>query len=63
MVGLVQALGWDRYVEENKATSTLLTIPNMSVKEIADNVKRKLSIPFVRVIGDISMPCTRIGIL
>lgn len=63
MVGLIQALGWTHYVEENNATSTLLTISNMTVKEIADYVKRKLSIPFVRVIGDTSMPCTRIGLL
>jgi putative NIF3 family GTP cyclohydrolase 1 type 2 len=61
--GLVQALGWQSYVEENKPASTILTIPAMTVREIAEYAKRKLAIPYVRAVGDLSMTCTRIGLL
>lgn len=63
MQGLLQSLEWESYVEKNQATATVLTIPSMTVKEIAAYVKRKLGIDFVRSVGEISMPCTRIGLL
>lgn len=35
----------------------------MTVKEIAEYVKRKLGIGFVRIAGDVTLNCTRIGLL
>lgn len=63
MVGLIRDLGWNSYVEEHQPTATIVTIPGMTVKEIAEFVKKKLGIPFVRVVGNMSMTCTRIGLL
>ncbi|KXG10841.1 hypothetical protein AT864_01432 [Anoxybacillus sp. P3H1B] len=63
MVGLVRALEWEAYVSEHQPAATILIIPKMTVKEIAEYVKRRLGIPFVRVSGDLSAPCTRIGLL
>ncbi|WP_160724434.1 Nif3-like dinuclear metal center hexameric protein [Bacillus sp. USDA818B3_A] len=63
MVGLLEALGWDSFVEENQPAATIVKIPAMSVKEIAEYVKGKLGIGFVRTVGDISGICTRIGLL
>lgn len=63
MKGLIQSLGWDHYVKENQPAATIVEIPQMTVKEIAVSVKQKLNIDFVRCMGDVSMVCTRIGLL
>ncbi|MFC5449727.1 Nif3-like dinuclear metal center hexameric protein [Paenibacillus aestuarii] len=63
MTGLIQALDWDKYVTEHQRVVSLLTLPAMSVKEIAEHVKRQMGISFVRVVGDPAMSCTRVGLL
>jgi putative NIF3 family GTP cyclohydrolase 1 type 2 len=63
MAGLVQALGWQSYVEENQPAATILTIPAMTAKETAEYVKSRLGIQFVRTAGDLSATCTRVGLL
>lgn len=63
MVGLVQALGWESCVVEHQPAASILSIPEMTVREIAEHVKSKLGIGFVRAVGDVSVPCTRIGLL
>lgn len=61
--GLVKALGWNKYVEENQPAASILAMPSITVKEMAETMKRKLSIPYVRVVGDMSITCTRVGLL
>jgi putative NIF3 family GTP cyclohydrolase 1 type 2 len=61
--GLIQALEWQSYVEEHQTAASVLSLPSMSVREIAEYVKSKLDISFVRVVGNVSLPCTRIGLL
>jgi len=61
--GLVQALNWDSYVEEHQPAATILNIPPKTTKEIIDYVKNKLQIDSLRYVGDLSKPCTKIGIL
>lgn len=61
--GLVHALGWQVYVEEHRDVSAILTIPEMTVRDIAEHAKQCLSTPYVRVVGDLDMPCRRIGLL
>lgn len=63
MTGLIQALEWTPFVTEHRPAASLLTVPPMTVKELALYVKNKLGISFVRVAGDGSMTCTRIGLL
>lgn len=63
MTGLIQSLEWAPFVTENSPAASLLTIPPVTVKELALYVKNKLGISFVRVAGDGSMICTRIGLL
>ncbi|MCM3363510.1 MULTISPECIES: Nif3-like dinuclear metal center hexameric protein [Niallia] len=63
MVGLIRKLEWEKYTEEYQSTATTLTIPEKSVTEIATYIKDKLGTPFVRVVGDLSMKCKRIGLL
>lgn len=61
--GLVRALGWQSYVVKDLPSSTILTVPSMTVEEIAKYAKRKMAIPFLRVVGNLSMTCRRIGLL
>lgn len=63
MAGLIQALGWQSYITENQPAAAILTVPTMTVKEIAAYAKSKLGISFVRVVGDLSMSCKRVGLL
>lgn len=63
MTGLIQSLEWAPFVTENRPAASLLTVPPMTVQELALYVKNKLGISFVRVVGDGSMICTRIGLL
>ncbi|MGG1615888.1 Nif3-like dinuclear metal center hexameric protein [Paenibacillus sp. NRS-1782] len=63
MVGLLQALDWHTYVVKQQPTSAILTIPAMEVKEVAEYIKAKLHIRYVRVAGELSMPCERVGIM
>lgn len=61
-LGLVQQLGWDGYINlENDAP--VFNIPPTTVKELAIELKEKLGARSVRVVGDLEMPCTRIGFL
>lgn len=61
--GLVQALHWEDCMEKVLPISTILGLPEMTVAEIAKYIKLKLGIPYVRVVGDMSMRCKRAGIL
>jgi putative NIF3 family GTP cyclohydrolase 1 type 2 len=60
--GLLRALEWDPYFKEFANYTDMLVIPGMTVAEIAAYVKAKLGIPYVRIIGDPDMSCTRVGI-
>ena len=67
--GLLRDLEWTPYVEAQESRMSLplktppLAIPTMTLEEVARYVKRKLDVPFVRVVGDLAMPCTRVGLL
>lgn len=61
--GLLQALGWESYEVENKQIASILEIPEMTVQDVITHVKNELNIQHIRFIGDLSMPCRRIGVL
>jgi len=64
LIGLLKALGWEKYASKEKPSHpTFVTIPGMTLGEIADHVKTSLGVPFVRVVGDDSLVCHRIGLL
>ncbi|MBW7453839.1 Nif3-like dinuclear metal center hexameric protein [Paenibacillus sepulcri] len=63
MAGLVEELGWASCVIEHQPAASIVTVPAMTVQEIAECAKRNLDIPYVRVVGDLSLTCTRIGLL
>ncbi|GIP56881.1 Nif3-like dinuclear metal center hexameric protein [Paenibacillus woosongensis] len=61
--GLVQALDWEDCIDRIHPASTILDLPDMTVAEIADHLKLKLNVPYVRVVGDMTMRCRRTGLL
>jgi putative NIF3 family GTP cyclohydrolase 1 type 2 len=63
MTGLLQALDWETNVIDQQPAAAIIQIPAMQVREVAAYLKRKLKISFVRVTGEPSMVCRRIGIL
>lgn len=63
MTGLIQKLEWENYVEEHQSSATTFITPKKTVADIAKYVKNKLGAPFVRVVGELSMECQRIGLL
>jgi putative NIF3 family GTP cyclohydrolase 1 type 2 len=61
--GLIHALAWESYVTEHRPVASLIEVPPMTVKEIAEYVKGKLGLSYVRVVGDMGAPCRRVGVL
>lgn len=61
--GLIQALGWSPHVTERRPEATIVEIPPLSLKEVADHVRAQLDIPFLRAMGDSAAMCKRIGVL
>ncbi|AZK48049.1 Nif3-like dinuclear metal center hexameric protein [Paenibacillus lentus] len=61
--GLIQAMNWEGYIERVHPNSTIVDLPEMTVAEIANDMKLKLRIPYVRIVGDRLLSCKRAGIL
>jgi len=58
--GTVKKLGWEKYW--NKDDQGVLVIPEMTLAELASYVAKKLDAPAVRVVGDLKMKVTKIGL-
>ncbi|NQX58205.1 Nif3-like dinuclear metal center hexameric protein [Paenibacillus qinlingensis] len=63
MEGLIQKLDWMSYVQEHHAAYSILQIPIETVSNIAEHVKKRLGITFVRAHGNREMACSKIGLL
>ena len=61
--GLIEALGWQAYVEKQLPAAAILEIPPMHAQEAAEYAKTRLGIPYVRVAGDLAALCKRVGVL
>jgi putative NIF3 family GTP cyclohydrolase 1 type 2 len=60
--GLVRALGWESSIREHQGVATFIELQEMSLRELADYVKAKLGIPYVRVVGDMEMTCRKLAL-
>lgn len=63
MEGLIQKLDWMPYVQEHHAAYSILQIPTETVFSIAEHVKKRLGITFVRAHGNRELACSKIGVL
>jgi putative NIF3 family GTP cyclohydrolase 1 type 2 len=63
LAGLLKALGWEKYANKTQPTAPLLVnIPTASLSEVVNHVKQSLGIPFVRVVGNDSLLCSKVGL-
>lgn len=63
VLGLIRQLGWESSVLRHDPIASLLAFPrNDTVQDIAREMKRRLGLSSVRVVGDLSQPCSRVGI-
>lgn len=61
--GLVKALGWNDLLEKHLPTAAVVVLPEgMTVRGIADYIKDRLHVPYVRAAGSLDTVCKRIGI-
>ncbi|MDQ0230016.1 Nif3-like dinuclear metal center hexameric protein [Metabacillus malikii] len=63
MLGLLKSLELDKNNTKHFDTSAIVTVPTTTVGQMANQIKQKLEIPYVRIIGDIEMTCSKIGFL
>ncbi len=63
MVGLIEALAWSSYVTKHQPAYSVLEVPTMTLFDMADYIKRKLNIGFVRAVGNVGTRCSRVGLL
>lgn len=59
---LIRNLAWEDYIVKNRPAESILILPNMTLGEIANYLKKKLGIPYVRVVGNLSRICKRTAI-
>ncbi len=57
--GMVHAMGWEKF--QRPDNQYLFTLPEITVKDLAQQVSKKLNSSVVRVVGDPGMKVTRIG--
>lgn len=61
--GLIEHLAWSQDVAEGRDYASIITLPEAkTLGEIVQEIKDKLGIGYVRVVGDSSTPCQRIGL-
>ena len=58
--GVIHALGWEKY--QSTENPYLFTIPQMTVKNLAEDVAKKLNSPVVRVVGLPDMKVTKLAL-
>ena len=61
MTGVARVLGWEAYLPDDSIP--LFTLPETTVGALAAELKTKLDIPTVRVVGDLAMACRRVGMM
>ncbi len=60
MTGVVEALGWQKF--ENPADPSLFVVPEITVADLAEQMKQRLGIHVLRVVGDGEMKVTKVGL-
>jgi len=59
--GVVRQLGWGKFLETEDRP--IFKLPQTSLHDLIVDVKIKLGIDTVRVVGDLEMPCQRVALL
>jgi putative NIF3 family GTP cyclohydrolase 1 type 2 len=59
--GVLKDLGWEAYADPQH--NEVLQLPGWPLKDLVNVLKVKLDVAHARVVGDLSMPCRRVGLL
>jgi putative NIF3 family GTP cyclohydrolase 1 type 2 len=60
LVGMVQALGWEKY--QSTENPHLFTVPEITLEKLAADVAKRLNTPVLRAVGDPGMKVTRLAL-
>lgn len=65
ITGMAQALGWQSYLQSDTGIhSVCVQLPApLPLSDVIKHIKERLALPYLRVVGDLQMPCQRIGML
>lgn len=63
MTGLLRELEWDDFVESHQPAASILRMPEIKIEDIARHIKSRLGSPFVRIVGNYTNTCKRVGVL
>ena len=62
--GLIQELGWTAYLSGRTVEADIVALPEGStVLEIAQHLKERLGIHYVRIAGNLEIVCKRVAVL
>jgi putative NIF3 family GTP cyclohydrolase 1 type 2 len=61
--GLLEALGWERYLLKDIPQPHCYEIPQTTVKKLADFLKKTLGMDVIQIVGREDALCRRVGIL
>jgi putative NIF3 family GTP cyclohydrolase 1 type 2 len=61
LLGMTRALGWENF--EDKTQNHIFVLPEMTVRDLANEIDRKLDIRVMRVVGDPAMKVSRVAFL
>jgi len=61
--GLLKYLGWENYLDTNFPLPHCYSIPSTSLAALVGFLKKILGMKVIRVIGDLEMKCSQVGIL
>jgi putative NIF3 family GTP cyclohydrolase 1 type 2 len=61
--GLLETLGWQKYLNKNIPQPHCYTIPSTTVSTLVEFFKKTLGMQVIQIVGDPDMTCSRVGIL
>jgi putative NIF3 family GTP cyclohydrolase 1 type 2 len=60
LVGMVKALGWDKY--QSAGNPHLFTVPEITLEQLSADVAKRLETPVLRVVGNPEMKVTKLAL-
>jgi putative NIF3 family GTP cyclohydrolase 1 type 2 len=60
LVGMVKALGWDKY--QSAENPHLFTVPEITLEKLASDVAKRLQTPILRVVGNPELKVTKLAL-
>jgi putative NIF3 family GTP cyclohydrolase 1 type 2 len=61
LLGFLNTLGWEKYY--NADNPVMIKVPAITVGDVVKQVKQKLGLKYVKVVGDLTQSCERIAVL